>query len=417
MGLALCCAGAEPASANLFGDPHRPYWQGAQPYDPYNPAYGGQPVAPKPVKRTRPAKKPDVEKPVSDSEKQADRDLNAKLQPGPLHVMISIDDQSLALYSNGALIARSPVSTGVPGHPTPTGIFSIIQKRRFHNSNIYSGAPMPYMQRITWSGIALHQGVVPGRPASHGCIRLPEAFARQLWGISKIGARVIITRQPVAPTMFAHERLFVAKAASGAPVASAPLRIAEARSGVTDTAARGISADVEMRTTPAAPTGEASPEIIPDKAAEKPLRPGPVSVFVSRKEGKLFVRKGFQPLFDVPVSIERPDAPLGTHIFTAMSFNADGVSMGWTAMTVPTAPERKADPAARAGAKTAQAPGKPVDEAEVVSAAQALDRITIPPDALDRIASLIGPGASLIVSDNGLGYETGLETDFVVVTR
>ena len=91
---------------------------------------------------------------------------------GPLQIIISITDQRVALYDNGALIARSSVSTGVQGHPTPLGIFSVISKQRWHRSNIYSAAPMPYMQRITWSGIALHAGDLPGYPASHGCIRL-----------------------------------------------------------------------------------------------------------------------------------------------------------------------------------------------------------------------------------------------------
>ena len=92
--------------------------------------------------------------------------------------MISIKSQRVAVYSDGILAAKSNVSTGVPEHPTPTGVFSVIQKNRHHRSNIYSGAPMPFMQRITWSGIALHQGDLPGRPASHGCIRLSQDFAQ-----------------------------------------------------------------------------------------------------------------------------------------------------------------------------------------------------------------------------------------------
>ena len=111
---------------------------------------------------------------------------------GPLQIIISIADQQLSLYDNGALIARSSVSTGVQGHPTPLGVFSVISKERWHRSNIYSGAPMPYMQRITWSGIALHAGVVPGHPASHGCIRLTNDFAIRLWHLAKRGTRVII---------------------------------------------------------------------------------------------------------------------------------------------------------------------------------------------------------------------------------
>jgi len=100
---------------------------------------------------------------------------NARPEPlpkGPLQIIISIADQRASLFDNGTLIARSSVSTGMEGHPTPLGVFSVISKQRWHRSNIYRAAPMPYMQRITWSGIALHAGVVPGHPASHGCIRL-----------------------------------------------------------------------------------------------------------------------------------------------------------------------------------------------------------------------------------------------------
>ena len=106
----------------------------------------------------------------------------AKAEPqdspkGPLQIFISIADQQLSLYDNGALIARSSVSTGVQGHPTPLGVFSVISKERWHRSNIYSGAPMPYMERITWSGISAACGCGAWHPASHGCIRLTNDFA------------------------------------------------------------------------------------------------------------------------------------------------------------------------------------------------------------------------------------------------
>jgi lipoprotein-anchoring transpeptidase ErfK/SrfK len=114
-----------------------------------------------------------------------------KVPDGPLQIIISIRQQRLTLYSNGQPIAQSMVSTGVPGHPTPMGVFSIIQKEIYHESNLYSSAPMPYMQRITWSGVAMHQGVVPGHPASHGCIRMPREFAQRMWRTTKVGARVI----------------------------------------------------------------------------------------------------------------------------------------------------------------------------------------------------------------------------------
>ena len=99
----------------------------------------------------------------------------------------------------------------MPGHPTPMGVFSIIEKDRYHHSNIYSGAPMPFMQRITWSGVAMHEGVLPGYPASHGCIRLSHDFAQKLWPVTKLGVRVIVARHEVVPVEFKHAKLFVPK--------------------------------------------------------------------------------------------------------------------------------------------------------------------------------------------------------------
>jgi lipoprotein-anchoring transpeptidase ErfK/SrfK len=130
---------------------------------------------------------------------------------GPLIISISIAQQKLRLYDANGLFAESPVSTGMPGHPTPMGVFSVIQKQKFHRSNIYSGAPMPYMQRITWSGVAMHAGVLPGYPASHGCIRMPAAFAVKMYGWTKMGARVIVTPGDVTPTSFSHPLLATLK--------------------------------------------------------------------------------------------------------------------------------------------------------------------------------------------------------------
>ncbi len=118
---------------------------------------------------------------------------------GAVYAVISLADQHVTVYDATGRIAQSRVSTGMPGHPTPIGLFSIIGKERWHHSNVYSGAPMPYMQRITWSGVAMHLGVVPGYPASHGCIRLPAAFAPQLWGMTQIGNRVVIARRDTTP--------------------------------------------------------------------------------------------------------------------------------------------------------------------------------------------------------------------------
>jgi L,D-transpeptidase catalytic domain len=125
----------------------------------------------------------------------------------PLFAIVSIADQTVSVYNHDGLVTRSPVSTGMPGHSTPRGVFTIIGRERFHASNLYSGAPMPYMQRLTWSGVAMHVGVVPGHPASHGCIRLPEAFAVKLWGMTRIGERVVVAPGDVTPTEISHPLL------------------------------------------------------------------------------------------------------------------------------------------------------------------------------------------------------------------
>jgi L,D-transpeptidase catalytic domain len=118
---------------------------------------------------------------------------------GPVTVIISLTTQRAYAYRNGAPIGVSTVSTGAPGHETPTGVFVILQKAVKHKSNKYSSAPMPFMQRLTWDGIAMHAGRLPGYPASHGCIRLPAAFAKLLFGITKLGLTVVITDNPLAP--------------------------------------------------------------------------------------------------------------------------------------------------------------------------------------------------------------------------
>jgi hypothetical protein len=148
----------------------------------------------------------------------------------------------------------------------------------------------------------------------------------------------------------------------------------------------------------------------------KPLKPGPISVFISRKEGKLFVRKGFEPVFDAPVTFEQPDRPLGTHVFTALNLNDDNTTFRWNVMTMPggaSLPAKKAEKVEKGKkAPVAAAPAEPGS-----NASEALNRISIPEDAVARISELMSPGASLIISDKGLGSETGKGTDFIVLTR
>ena len=172
------------------------YWQDSDPSY-YRPAPVAQPRKPK---ARRPSAKTEA----------AVKETNAKPQ-GPLIIAVSIEQQKVRVYDTNGLFAESPVSTGMKGHSTPMGVLSVIQKHKMHRSNIYSGAPMPYMQRITWSGVAMHAGVLPGYPASHGCIRMPMAFAVKMWNWTKMGARVIVTPGPITPASFSHPLLVAQK--------------------------------------------------------------------------------------------------------------------------------------------------------------------------------------------------------------
>jgi len=492
----------------------------------------------------RPARKARVA-PTRKDKAEPKKDAGFGQMPkGPLQIVVSIGTQKVTLFSNGVRVAQGPVSTGVPGRPTPTGVFSIIEKDRYHHSNLYSNAPMPYMQRITWSGVALHEGVLPGYPASHGCIRMSHDFAQKLWPITDLGVRVIVAHHELAPVEFEHPKLFVPKLKAPAPaiamdgrtdgrdvapaIVLAQATIADAASDAIDAAphaeattpaARAADAATEttvppaqmigpredvvateaqparateaqpqggpqagdeakasdlgelirsmevaapvppsdagdtpetpQRSEPAAPAqivpavaaprpAEAAPRgsdvvkpapaVDPAKPAAPPIKPaeqptkrtGQVAVFVSRKEQKIFVRQGFVPLFDMPVVIDQPDQPLGTHVFTAMEVTDNGSGMRWNVMTVPTEPSASAEQ--RDARKTSKdAPkGTPKPEARSKppsAAAEALNRIQIPQEAADRISEILIPGSSLVVSDEGLGRETGRYTEFIVLSR
>jgi lipoprotein-anchoring transpeptidase ErfK/SrfK len=342
---------------------------------------------------------------------------------GTLHVIVSIDQQRATLYANGTAVASTKVSTGTKSHPTPMGVFTIIQKNRHHVSNLY-GAPMPYMQRLTWSGTALHTGPLPGYPASHGCIRLTDDFAQLLWKATKLGARVIVTRDDVQPAAFTHAKLIAPKPfvtalpAQAVPVKpdAAPVRTADAVVVPVQ-----LSSDEAPAVTPA--ETEIDPRVRSNEAIasaqEIERRNSPVSIFVSRKDGKLYVRQAMQPLFDLPIALRDPEQPIGTHVYTAMELK-DG-AMRWTSVTIPSAFPREISSVDRSS-KRARTLGRTETTGSAVQlppsdATNALDRFDIPQEALDRLATLLVPGSSLIVSDNGIGGETGRYTDFIVLTR
>ena len=458
----------------------------------------------------------------------------AKPAAGPLFAVLSLSDQHISIYNASGLVTRGKISTGMPGHRTPTGIFTIIGQERYHHSNIYSGAPMPFMQRITWSGIALHLGVVPGYPASHGCVRLPAAFAQKLWGMTKIGERVVISPHEVAPTAIAHPLLPVPKmqpapevaadntpakltevaavtneplpvaapkmlnpieyaqalkARTAADVASAAkavkelseragakpedarkavarLRAAEAARALAEaklaakakalqaaltpkarnaaeaakTAAEAHLIEItksfdeangseKLKTPEARETLEAERALAEARAAlvraqasakEAARRNSPVSILVSKKDRRIYIRQGLAPVLDAPVTVRDPEVPLGTHVYIASSLQNDGQSLGWTAVSLPSsAPAREAHNARRErelgpDRKTARPEALPAAS----SPAQALERIEIPKDVSARIAELLWVGGSLIVSDQPLSDETSdIGTDLVVTTR
>ena len=138
---------------------------------------------------------------------------------GPVVLVVSLDQQLAYVYRNGIAIGISTISSGKPGKDTPTGVFTILQKNKDHKSNLYNNAPMPYMQRLTWDGIALHGGTLPGYPASHGCVRLPHPFAAKVYGITRTGDTVVVSDARAAPTTLVYPGMLAPVTAHGLPLA------------------------------------------------------------------------------------------------------------------------------------------------------------------------------------------------------
>ncbi len=422
----LVPASVAPAAAddfNPFAAPWQPrYYDYRNPWRPVRPGvYHGH-------KKRRPAKARRHRRHKKTRHSRREAPHKWQEAKGPYQLVVSIAKQQVAVYGQDGLIARAGTSTGMPGHPTPMGVFSVLSKARWHRSNIYSGAPMPYMQRITWSGIALHAGSRPGYPASHGCIRLPTDFAIRLFHTTKVGARVIVTRDPVAPVEIASPKLFVPKPPDDM---TPPMTVAAATTSeeAVSLAARSFSAvkrseaetssvpdaldETEPAVEPALTTGSIP---LPRQAPAGAKRlTGPVSVLVSLKQKRVFVRQGFHALFDMPVTIANPDKPIGTHIYTAMGLTEDGKAMRWNVTTIPSGYRQHRRSSRRhrhrKAEKVAETPAK------ASTAAEALDRFTLPPAAVERISGLLTPGSSLIVSDNRLSDEVDSSTNFIVFTR
>ncbi len=207
---------------------------------------------------------------------------------GPVLLVVSLATQRAVIYRNGVPIGISTVSTGRPGHRTPTGVFTVLQRRVEHYSSIYDNAPMPYMQRLTWGGVALHAGNLPGYPASHGCIRLPHEFARLLFGVTRLGMTVVITSQAAVPRVAPAEALL-----------------------------RGASAPVS-----AGQTTIWRPEL---------SRSGPVSVVISAADRRLVVLRNGVVIGRAPVTIDGPIQRTSAYILRA----APGSAQSWLRIGLP----------------------------------------------------------------------------------
>lgn len=432
------------------------------------------------------------------SARSTDRAEQAHGSSPPVLAIVSLSDQRISIYDTSGKMSEAPVSTGAKGHETPAGIYSLLQKEVDHHSNLYDDASMPYMQRLTWSGMALHAGALPGYAASHGCVRLPFAFAKQLFQQTGLGMRVIVVRSGIVPSPVDQPALFTRAASTEASMEGPPnssgmdlqdqlksvaaVKLAEAQEATkrekdirsqaakraSDVASAAIGlkaaeanlakAKAELEAAEHALETAGTPERKQDikvtiaqtgarvdaaqaqldiakakskaaldaalqaeedrKAAAADLdraaqaaetarqNTAPVSVFISRKTQRLYIRKGKDPVFESPVTIRDPDKPMGSFVFTALTYTGTRGVMRWNVVSM------YKTAANRDGTKPRR--GESPAPADVAGAKAALDRIIVPQEAKDRVSEIVLPRSSLIISDEGPSIETGKDTDFIV---
>lgn len=381
---------------------------------------------------------------------------------GRLQIYVSKKNQSLVVYDGDQIVATSNVSTGKAGHTTPSGIFSILEKRKYHESNLYSNAPMPWMQRITWSGVALHESrSVPNYPASHGCVRLPAAFAKALYQMTARGAHVIISDDPVTPQPVSHATLFRPEmpAPEGVLLSDAQMRPATYTTGVAEVEVAAIEVQPKVGASARVKIESLAPlRILITRRGERetlldvqailnklgfdagqpdglmgsrtidaingykrwkglPTRGMPVTtdfleaLYKSAGHdkpplGQILVRQNFKPLFEAPIEIADPGKPLGTHFIEATHVNRFSGKAEWHGVTLDNHLAKQAR--TRLGIDLDSAPD---------SLNAALDRVTIPDDIRQKIALMLDEGSSITISDVNDTRETGLGTDFITITR
>lgn len=482
-------------------------------------------------------------------------------QRPPLVAVISTGQQRITIYDRNGVVAQSPVSSGRKGFESPEGVFSILEKKEDHFSNVYEDGEMPFMQRLTWSGVAMHAGHLPGYPASHGCIRLPYAFAERFYDMTRINMRVVVVPNDTQPMPIMHPALFkpgVAEPASSEPASSGdgtgkpaalfrqqdgaseqpmmlgarlakpavpemqegtkpqkaivtPLEAARAQRAAAiekavaatkaadaakllqktklgeipkmqraanaadviekrawnrtlviekqigaakneeqlertklahakalEDAAAAAKAAIDAKATLALRQQEMREVAEAVKAAEQAKTQAhsearaadrltdPVSVLVSRRTGKLYIRQGRHAVTEMPVAIKDFNRPIGTLVFTAMSVNDGSGEVVWRVVAaqppvLPAVfePQPTAVPQSTSKSRRSQPPPqpKPVTPSAAALGAEALDRVTFSQEALARITPYLQAGSSLIISDLAPSIETGAGTDFIIQTR
>lgn len=262
---------------------------------------------------------------------------------GPVVMIVSLPEQRAYVYRNGVIIGASSVSTGKKGHETPTGVYTILQKNEDHYSNLYNDAPMPYMQRLTWSGVALHAGRLPGYPASHGCVRLPYEFAQKLYGVTKTGLTVVVSDTQQFPGTVAHPGLVAPVTATGTPVSEPSL-----------------VNDVIWR-----------PEVAPE---------GPVTILITIEDRRLSVFRGGLEIGRAPFTLGALKRTITLHVLTMLEPSGD----------------EPLDPTT----------GKPAtrwlmvsgEQEDYVSTDELLAVFKIPSEFLRQAATVVGPGTTLVVA-------------------
>jgi len=266
---------------------------------------------------------------------------------GPMAVIVSLTEQRAYAYRNGILIGFTTISSGKPGHETPTGVFTILQKDKNHHSDKYNDAPMPYQERLTWDGVALHAGGLPGYPESHGCVHLPTEFARLLFDATNMGMTVVVADEKSAPVSVAHPKaLLPIDPATGAANNLPPLDAGE-----------------DFRWDPAN-----SPD-------------GPVSMVLSRSDQRLVVYRNGREIGRARIAFHAPATNAGTRAYIVSDGFMPGTRMpNWIAIGVP----GHGDDA-----------GKPL-------AASAIDNVTIPPQFVADVLPLLTPGVVLVATDEAI---------------